>query len=55
MDSSPLGMQFQEFDTDNDGLINGAEAHQLMKLLGKNIYVGSIQNVTILSLRSFVL
>lgn len=45
MDTSPLGMQFQEFDADHDGLINATEAHDLLKLLGKNIYMGSVQNV----------
>ena len=45
MDTSPLGMQFAEFDTDHDGKITAQEAHELMKLLGKNLYQGTINNV----------
>ena len=45
MDSTPLGMQFLEFDTDKDGKITAGEAHDLMKLLGKNVYPGTVNNV----------
>ena len=45
MDNTPLGMQFLEFDTDKDGKITAGEAHDLMKLLGKNVYPGTVNNV----------
>lgn len=47
MDTTPLGMQFSEFDTDHDGKINAQQAHELLKLLGKNVYQGTVNNVLI--------
>ena len=48
---SPLGMQFNEFDADKDGRLNDAEAYQLLKLLGKNVYQGTVRQVIITSCR----
>ena len=52
MDTTPLGMQFSEFDTDQDGKITAQEAHDLLKLLGKNVYQGTVNNVNIKTYRS---
>lgn len=41
-----LMQQFQQFDNDKDGKISGEEAYELLKMLGKNIYKGSILDVT---------
>lgn len=51
MDTTPLGMQFKEFDTDHDGRITGNEAHELLKLLDKNIYLGTVQYVWVIGYR----
>ena len=45
MDKSPLELQFDEADADQDGKIDKNEASELMKLLGKNVYPGSVQRV----------
>lgn len=42
---SPLAMQFNEFDTDGDGRINDNQTYELMKVLGKNVYIGSVRQV----------
>ncbi len=47
-DSSPLAMQFKELDTDGDNKLTVDEVHELFKLLGKNIYKGSITSVIML-------
>ena len=44
-DSSPLAMQFKELDSDGDNKLTVDEVHELLKLLGKNIYKGSITSV----------
>ena len=49
---TPLGMQFNEFDTDKDGRLNDSEAYQLLKMLGKNVYQGTVRQVIIPSCRS---
>lgn len=49
-DSSPLAMQFREFDTDGDNKLNPDEVYELLKLLGKNIYKGSVSSVCYSSL-----
>jgi Ca2+-binding EF-hand superfamily protein len=46
---SPLAMQFNEFDTDGDGRINDNQTYELMKVLGKNVYIGSVRQVIFLS------
>lgn len=43
--SSPLAMQFKEFDADGDNKLSPAEVYELLKLLGKNIYMGSVSSV----------
>jgi Ca2+-binding EF-hand superfamily protein len=49
-DQSPLAMQFKEFDTDGDGKLNPDEVYELLKLLGKNIYKGSVTSVNNLAI-----
>lgn len=49
---TPLGMQFNEFDTDKDGRLNDSEAYQLLKMLGKNVYQGTVRQVIITPCRS---
>ena len=44
---SPLGMQFAEFDTDEDGRINDNQTYELLKALGKNVYIGSVRQVIV--------
>jgi Ca2+-binding EF-hand superfamily protein len=44
-ESSPLAMQFKELDDDNDNKLNVDQVYELLKVLGKNIYKGSVTSV----------
>lgn len=44
-ESSPLAMQFKQLDADGDGKLTVDETYQLLKLVGKNIYKGSVTSV----------
>lgn len=46
-DNSPLAMQFKEFDDDGDNKLNSDQVYELLKVLGKNIYKGSVTSVPI--------
>jgi hypothetical protein len=50
-ENSPLSMQFKEFDSDGDGKLTADEVYELLKVLGKNIYKGSVTRVHIYSIR----
>lgn len=44
-DNSPLAMQFKEFDDDADNKLTPDQVYELLKLIGKNIYKGSVSSV----------
>ncbi len=46
--NSPLEAQFNEFDTDKDGKIDDTQTYELLKLLGKNVYSGTVRQVYII-------
>lgn len=44
---TPLFEEFNAKDADKDGKIDDQQAYELLKLLGKNVYSGTVRQVSI--------